>query len=520
MEPARERPRIFSFFPRSRDSSPSQRRSRTPHRSPSSVSNGCELVETRCSTPRFSNDSLADLKDTSTDFSPYSSNFSLPPAATLGNLIKDSHSRVSGVQQQITRLEQQEVRCRDLESTLSQQITAQYDTYIQLIVERKELALRRVQTVYAPVFEQISGYLGRLRDLSQRLERSIGEATQRRNIDIQVDSSSYELLDVKGDPLTLKLEEIREKFSNLLEETSSDMFVAIPEVRFNIDKDIAFQLNCLGHVIVDVNTPPTDDPLKVDMGIQSPYGLDIGADGKLNVLDWETNTLYLLDLNNPQNAHKCSLGRSLPRKSVHSLIVSSTGYYVSFPNKNAVRHVTLDLKCSTEVSAIDWYVFSRPHGLALTEKSNVVIADTNSNRVLICTPSLDKVLCQIKSSEQVEGQLLHPREIAVTPRQDIVVLHEGYPCIYMYSHSGELKYKFGSIGCMAKELDRPQSVSVSSDGDIFIGNVGFIGVYSSDMVSMRRVKREGVVQRIAVTGDRRVVYRGSSKDGIIIEAFK
>ena len=442
-----------------------------------------------------------------------------PPNLPLSNLIRDSQTRVSAVKQQLSRLEQQEARCRNAENVICQQIATQYDRYIQLIQDRKELALRRVKNIYSQVLQDIAGQETILRKQADRLEDAIYEATQKRKIEIQVEVSSYEKLDTEGDPITLKLEAMRENFSALLEQTSTDGVIAIPDVKFNIDRDIEFQLKQLGRVILEVNTPPAEEPLRINMGIQSPYGLNVGCDNKLNILDWETNTLYLMDLTQPQNAHKCSLGRSLSRKSVHSVVAASTGYYISFPNKNAVRFVSIDLKSSTEITAIEWYVFSRPHGLSLTDKDRIVLADTNNNRVLVCSPDLNKVIIQIKSTEQVEGQFLHPREVAVTPTFDIVVLHEGYPCIHVYTPLGELKYKFGSIGTPVKELDRPQSLSVSMNGDIFVGNVGFIGVYKVDGISMLRVWRQGVVQRLAVTRDKRVIYRGTSKDGIMIDNF-
>ncbi|KAI6647974.1 E3 ubiquitin-protein ligase TRIM71-like [Oopsacas minuta] len=519
------RPRFFPFInSRSRESSPSPRRSghRTPHRTPSGSSHN-EMIEarSRCSTPMTSSTGIfQELRDDSSvcqDSINLSTIAVPPPSVTLRNLIRDSQSRVTAVNQQLSRVEQQIVRCRNAENNICQQIATQYDKYIQILQDRKELALRKVKNIYNKVIQEIATQESHLRKQAERLEQAILEATTERKIEIQVELSSYELLDVEGDPLTLKLGEMRDQFSTLLNETSTDDVIMLPDVKFNIDKDIEFQLKRLGHVIIEVNTPPQDELLKINMGVQSPYGLNVGADNQLHVLDWETNTLYIMDLKHPQNAHKCSLGRSLTRKSVHSVVAAPSGYYISFPNKNALRFVSIELKSSMEITAIDWYVFSRPHGLSLTEKDNIVLADTNNNRVLVCSPDLNKVVFQIKSTEDGEGQFLHPREIAVTPSYDIVVLHEGYPCIHVYSPTGDLRYKFGSIGNPAKELDRPQSLSVASDGDIFVGNVGFIGIYSSDGVSMTRVWRQGVVQRLAVTSDRRVIYRGVSKEGIMID---
>ena len=513
------RPHFFPFrHPRrSRESSPSPRRSgiHTPLRTP--TSSQCEMVDSHCSTPITSSTGFfLEVPDNS---STCHESINIPPHnISLRELIHESQSRVTTLNQQLTRLEQQTARCRKAEGNVCQQIVRQYDKYIQMIQDRKILALRKVKSLYSKVIQDISSQEKRFSKQAKSLKQAIQEATQERKIEIQVEKSTYEILDSVGDPLVIKLEEMRENFTSLLNESSDDYVITLPDVRFNIDKDIEYQLQRLGHVIIEVKAPPQEDPVKIKIDVQSPYGLSVGSDDQLQVLDWETNTLIVLNLSASHNTHVRCLGRTLARKSVHSVVGAPTGYYISFPNENAVKLVSIDLRSSVDVTGIQWYVFLRPHGLALTEKDNIVLADTNNNRVLVCSPDLNKVVLQIKSTEQGEGQLLHPREVAVTPAFDIVVLHEGYPCIHVYTPAGVLRFKFGSITTPARELDRPQSVAVSNDGDIFVGNVGFVGIYSVDGITMSRVWRPGVIQRLTVTSDRRVVFRGNSKDGIIIDS--
>ena len=525
MEPAdttnhSNRPRFFPFLHthRSRESSPSPRRSgtRTPIRIPSSSSQ-CEMLSSHCSTPIASSTGL--YLEAPENSSVCHESINIPPHnISLRDLIHESQYRVTALNQQLTRLDQQTARCRKAEGNVCQQIALQYDKYIQLIQDRKALALRRVKSLYSKVIQDIASQESKFSKLAKSLQQAIQEATQERKIEIQVEMSTYEILDSVGDPLAIKLEEMREHFTSLLEESHTDDVITLPDVRFNIDKDIEYQLQRLGHVIVEVKSPPQADPVKINMGIQTPYGLSVGSGDQLHVLDWETNTLVVLNLSTSHNAHMQSLGRTLARKSVHSVVGAPAGYYISFPNENSVKLVSPDLRSSVDVTGIQWYVFLRPHGIALTEKDNIVLADTSNNRVLVCSPDLNKVVLQIKSTEQGEGQLLHPREVAVTPAFDIVVLHEGYPCIHVYTPAGELRFKFGSITTPARELDRPQSIAVSGDGDIFVGNVGFVGIYSVDGITMSRVWRPGVIQRLTVTSDRRVIFRGNSKDGIIIDS--
>ena len=513
------RPHFFPFLHqrRSRESSPSPRRSgiRTPIRTPSLSQ--YEILDSHASTPVASSTGL--FLEGPDNSSGCHESINIPPHnISLKYLIHESQARVTALNQQLTRLEQQTARCKRAEGNVCQQIALQYDKFIQMIQDRKELALRRVKSLYSRVIQDVAAQEAKFSKLANSLKQAIQEATQQRKIEIQVERSTYEILDSVGDPLAMKLEEMRENFNSLLNESYDDNVIMLPDVRFNIDKDIEYQLKRLGHVIIEVKAPPQEDPVKIKMGIESPYGLSVGSDGQLHVLDWETNKLIVLNLSPTHNALVRSLGRTLARKSVHSVVGAPTGYYISFPNENAVKFVSIDLKSSVDVTGIQWYVFLRPHGLALTEKDNIVLADTSNNRVLLCSPDLNKVVLQIKSREEGEGQLLHPREVAVTPAFDIVVLHEGYPCIHVYTPAGELRFKFGSITTPARELDRPQSIAVSDDGDIFVGNVGFVGIYSVDGITMSRVWRPGVIQRLTVTPDRRVIFRGNSKDGIIIDS--
>ena len=68
-------------------------------------------------------------------------------------------------------------------------------------------------------------------------------STQERKIEIQVEKNTYEILDSVGDPLAIKLEEMRENFTSLLNELSDDYVIKLPDVRFIIDKDIEYNSN-------------------------------------------------------------------------------------------------------------------------------------------------------------------------------------------------------------------------------------------------------------------------------------
>lgn len=112
----------------------------------------------------------------------------------------------------------------------------------------------KVQKSYDPVLEHIRSYRTRLEKQLKHIEVSIVEATKTREIDIQVSSRSYETLDSEGDPITQRLTTLKEQFSEVLDESVDDVFIPLPELKFSIDKEIEFQLKCLGHVVQEVSS--------------------------------------------------------------------------------------------------------------------------------------------------------------------------------------------------------------------------------------------------------------------------
>lgn len=56
----------------------------------------------------------------------------MPSPPTLKSLVSDGQARMESVEHKLIRLEKQEARCRKFQSRLTQDITSQYDKYIQV----------------------------------------------------------------------------------------------------------------------------------------------------------------------------------------------------------------------------------------------------------------------------------------------------------------------------------------------------------------------------------------------------
>ena len=155
------------------------------------------------------------------------------------------------------------------------------------------------------------------------------------------------------------------------------------------------------------------------MGVQSPYGLSVGSDDQLQVLDWETNTLIVLNLSASHNAHVCSLGRTLARKSVHSVVGAPTGYYISFSKENAVKFDTVATKIlQTFQTLIDQLIVRRD---ALLHKLSQLRDDYTNKE----TTRLEAIRELEKTRQQLEEMSLKVNKNIPIHQQATRVYQEG-----------------------------------------------------------------------------------------------
>ena len=99
---------------------------------------------------------------------------------------------------------------------------------------------------------------------------------------------------------------------------------------------------------------------------------------------------------------------------------------------------------------------------------------------------------QLNSNPFTSSKLISPTEVAVTPQDDIVVLHHGTPFLHLYSISGELLAKFGT--CVPNEngkLFTPRHLSIGPSGLIVVVDRNCLNLYS---------RSSPVVYRLAYTG--------------------
>jgi tripartite motif-containing protein 2/3 len=101
--------------------------------------------------------------------------------------------------------------------------------------------------------------------------------------------------------------------------------------------------------------------------------------------------------------------------------------------------------------------FSEPSGVAVDGEGDIVVADTNNNRVQV----FNKQGCY---KFKLEG-LVYPNRVAVVPRSGDIVVTERSPThqIRVYRRSGQLVRKFGS-----EVLEHPRAVTVDKEDNIIV----------------------------------------------------
>ena len=99
---------------------------------------------------------------------------------------------------------------------------------------------------------------------------------------------------------------------------------------------------------------------------------------------------------------------------------------------------------------------------------------------------------QLNSNPFTPSKLISPTEVAVTPQDDILVLHHGTPFLHLYSISGELLAKFGT--CVPNESGKlfpPRHLSIGPSGLIVVADRECLNLYSRSSPLVFRLSYTG-----------------------------
>ena len=117
--------------------------------------------------------------------------------------------------------------------------------------------------------------------------------------------------------------------------------------------------------------------------------------------------------------------------------------------------------------------FTNPHGLHIDSDDNVYIADADDHTVRKFSPEgYLRLTLGTEGAEGEEGKPFHrPTDVAVAPSGEIYV-SDGYAGfrVHKFSAEGELLLSWGAKGTGPGEFAVPHSVSVGSDGRVWVAD--------------------------------------------------
>ena len=128
---------------------------------------------------------------------------------------------------------------------------------------------------------------------------------------------------------------------------------------------------------------------------------------------------------------------------------------------------------------------------------------------------------QLNSNPFTPSKLISPLEVAVTKRDDVVVLHHGTPFLHLYSLSGELLSKFGT--CIPQDNGKyltPRHITMGPRDQIVVVDREYLNFYSrSSPIQYRLGYVGGWGKAVIATKDKLLTYANGVFSYFSLEGF-
>ena len=136
-------------------------------------------------------------------------------------------------------------------------------------------------------------------------------------------------------------------------------------------------------------------------------------------------------------------------------------------------------------------VFSRPWGVAMNEKNEIVVTETGSHRIQVFS-SNGTHLRSFGGKGIKQGEFDWPAGIGFH-NDNIMVADGNNHRVQLFSGQGEYLSQFGGEGNLDHQLKDPFGLSIDSDGNIIVADTGnkLIKIFSYDGQLLRKIGTEG-----------------------------
>jgi DNA-binding beta-propeller fold protein YncE len=116
--------------------------------------------------------------------------------------------------------------------------------------------------------------------------------------------------------------------------------------------------------------------------------------------------------------------------------------------------------------------FNFPQGVAVDASGNIVVADTNNNRIQVFTSAGAHLFSFGSGPGPADGQFNQPSGVVVDASGNIVVADTNNHRIQVFTSAGAHLFSFGSSGTATGQFSTPRGVAVNAAGNIIVADTG------------------------------------------------
>jgi len=208
-----------------------------------------------------------------------------------------------------------------------------------------------------------------------------------------------------------------------------------------------------------------------ETSLVSPYGIAMGAEGQLYVVDTSLHRVHVFD---PQgNRYSVFPSDDALPSPVGIAVDTGSGLIFVTDSKLGVVKVFAD-GGKRWVSDLGAGLFKRPTGIAVNLRSSeLVVVDTLQARVFrFDLPGLG-LKGSFGGSGGADGRFHYPTQICVDADGRLIVSDTLNFRVQVFSPAGAFLFKIGGAGNTPGSFSRPKGVAADSDGNIYVTDALF-----------------------------------------------
>ncbi|MBI5883331.1 MAG: PKD domain-containing protein [Elusimicrobia bacterium] len=213
-------------------------------------------------------------------------------------------------------------------------------------------------------------------------------------------------------------------------------------------------------------------------GLNHPQGLAVDGGGRIWVSDTNNDSLRVFEPNGDPIATYTGLGLNKPQGLAFD-IQGESAWLADTNNDRVVRistdGVVLASFGKSEKKGGGFQPgsgpgeFNKPFAVAVSGDGNIIVADTNNDRVQILT-STGAVLRIITLPLPAGATQAQPAGVALDLDGNLLVSDQSNSRVLKYDDSGNLLSVLGSSGTLPGRFDKPQGLAVSAEGFVFVAD--------------------------------------------------